>query len=321
MEPEIFKIIETSLQGGLSREDIIAVVNLRRDMNMKAEKRPYSLKTFLFFGIFMAVLYALKNPRSYQKPLIHLEELKEAYLVLRADSCIFEHRPLSIGVVRPLADCNRCSNVTEVPIVDHLSQEFFMKHHAYTGVPVLAKGYARNWSALDVFSYDYFKSVYANLSSDDLECQFFPYKTNFVLMEQVWQMSQKRAELKKDQWYVGWSNCVPSVMKIFRQYYERPVFLPPNSESSHTDWIFMGGHGFGAGIHVDNVNRPSWQAQIKGQKSWMLEPPPECEHVCHRHINVTMNVGDIFVVDTNYWYHGTYVHPPHMSITIGSEYD
>jgi histone arginine demethylase JMJD6 len=134
-------------------------------------------------------------------------------------------------------------------------------------------------------------------------------------------MSKKRSLLKKDQWYVGWSICNPRLQKIFRKHYSRPTFLPDDSESSAIDWIFMGGHGHGAMIHVDSVNRPSWQAQVSGRKTWTLEPPPECESVCTRHLNATMSVGDILVVDTNYWYHGTIVHPGDMAITIGSEYD
>lgn len=81
-----------------------------------------------------------------------------------------------------------------------------MKHHAYTGVPILVKGYAKHWSALNVFSYRYFRKLYNKINAYDEneECQFFPYKTNFNSLEQVFQMSKKRAELKKDQWYVGW---------------------------------------------------------------------------------------------------------------------
>ena len=40
------------------------------------------------------------------------------------------------------------------------------------------------------------------------------------------------------------------------------------------------------------VNRPSWQAQLSGQKIWTLIPPPECEHVC-KSMQVTMNKGEI----------------------------
>lgn len=40
------------------------------------------------------------------------------------------------------------------------------------------------------------------------------------------------------------------------------------------------------------VQRPSWQAQLSGQKMWTLIPPPECEHVC-KTVQVTMQKGEI----------------------------
>lgn len=40
------------------------------------------------------------------------------------------------------------------------------------------------------------------------------------------------------------------------------------------------------------VQRPSWQAQLSGQKMWTLIPPPECEHVCNT-VQVTMQKGEI----------------------------
>nr|XP_022318027.1 uncharacterized protein LOC111121168 [Crassostrea virginica] len=57
-----------------------------------------------------------------------------------------------------------------------------------------------------------------------------------------------------------------------------------------------------------------------GQKTWTLIPTPECEDVCSS-MNVTVSKGDIIVLDTNQWYHATYIHPGEISITIGSEYD
>ena len=45
-------------------------------------------------------------------------------------------------------------------------------------------------------------------------------------------------------------------------------------------------------VQIDMVELPSWQAQLRGKKTWTLVPPPECEHVCHS-FNVTMNTGDV----------------------------
>ncbi|GLV37612.1 uncharacterized protein CBL_13885 [Carabus blaptoides fortunei] len=73
-------------------------------------------------------------------------------------------------------------------------------------------------------------------------------------------------------------------------------------------------------MHVDNVVYPSWQAQLKGRKLWYLMPPPECIYRCVE-LSVTMHPGEIFVVDTNRWYHQTTILEGEVSITIGSEFD
>lgn len=45
-------------------------------------------------------------------------------------------------------------------------------------------------------------------------------------------------------------------------------------------------------LQLDYVQRPSWQAQISGMKTWTLIPAPECESQCHS-MNVTVHKGDI----------------------------
>jgi hypothetical protein len=110
------------------------------------------------------------------------------------------------------------------------------------------------------------------------------------------------------------------VARIFRQHYDRPYFLPSTAESKRLDWIFMGSPGYGAHMHVDNVEHPSWQAQLRGRKKWTIEPPPECYYQCRR-LEVTVEPGQIIVLDTNRWYHQTLIVSDEMSITIGAEYD
>ncbi|CAG2053197.1 unnamed protein product [Timema podura] len=43
---------------------------------------------------------------------------------------------------------------------------------------------------------------------------------------------------------------------------------------------------------VDNVEHPSWQAQLKGRKKWVLQPPPECYYHCGQ-LEVTVEQGEI----------------------------
>lgn len=154
----------------------------------------------------------------------------------------------------------------------------------------------KNWTALEVFSFEYFKEIYEKNDPHrkTLDCQFFPYKTNFTSLFDAFNMPKERVESKPgtEPWYFGWSNCNEEIASILRKHYDRPYFLPRTSELNAIDWIFMGGRGLGAHMHLDNVNLPSWQAQLKGTKEWLISPTPECIFECHS-FSVIVNPGDI----------------------------
>lgn len=107
-------------------------------------------------------------------------------------------------------------------------------------------------------------------------------------------MKEDRVNYEKgtQPWYFGWSNCNYEIAKTLRKHYNRPYFLPKTSENTPTDWIFMGGPGMGAHMHVDNVRLPSWQAQLRGTKEWILAPPPECYYQCSS-FKTTVHPGEI----------------------------
>lgn len=236
--------------------------------------------------------------------------------------CAVDNSIFVLEAARPIADCKMCEGLTEVPKLSDITVETFVHDHAYTGRPLVVKDATKNWTAMNVFTYEYFLHVYTDsaLNATDDECQFFPYQTEFHSLREVFNMSKERVMFKAEPWYIGWSNCDEEVRKELRKHYSKPYFLPSDSEHSETDWMFMGGVGPGANLHMDNVERPSWQAQLSGRKTWHLVPPPECEAVCQT-LDVTIEKGEIVVIDTNQWYHATTVEPGEISITIGSEYD
>lgn len=57
--------------------------------------------------------------------------------------------------------------------------------------------------------------------------------------------------------------------------------------------IFHGQIKSESNYQIDRVGKPSWQAQVKGQKLWTLEPAPECYMTCKNNIQVTVNPGEI----------------------------
>jgi histone arginine demethylase JMJD6 len=89
-------------------------------------------------------------------------------------------------------------------------------------------------------------------------CQFFPYKTKFKSLRDVFEMEVNDERWTKP-WYIGWSNCNNYASQMLRKHYARPYFLPDDAEMSKIDWIFMGTPNYGAYIHIDDVNNPSWQ--------------------------------------------------------------
>lgn len=321
---EVSDLFTKALDDGLKANDIKISAKLRRDLKEKNTSKP-GYQRIVILGTIIAVLLALRISKdAYNDPVKYLKGLgREVYS--KDSQCLLTNHETTIEITRKPVECSICDGITTMPIYNNMTKDYFLKHHAYTGIPALIKGGAQKWSALKKFGYNYFKKIYdeeALDAFDDKECQFLGYKTNFQTLYHVFKMSKKRASLKKDQWYIGWSNCVEKVQSKLRKHYQRPDFLPDDSESSSLDWIFMGGSGTGASMHIDGVNRPSWQAMIKGMKTWYIQPPAECFMACpNAYFNATMEQGDILVIDTNKWFHSTFIHPVGLSITIGSEYD
>lgn len=113
-------------------------------------------------------------------------------------------------ISRPPTSCDFCRNVSSVEKLDNVSPEYFEKVYAYSSVPVVITDGTKNWTASNVFSYDFFKSLYSKgspaLQNIEENCQFFPYKTNFSSLEEVFEMDDDRALMKdgSDPWYIGW---------------------------------------------------------------------------------------------------------------------
>ena len=80
--------------------------------------------------------------------------------------------------------------------------------YAYTGKPVVIIDGMKNWTAQNVFDFEFFKKIYTERMGEwsQHNCQFFPYKTEFKHLGQVFNMSKERAYLLKgtEPWYVGW---------------------------------------------------------------------------------------------------------------------
>lgn len=199
-------------------------------------------------------------------------------------------------IFREPDNCAFCRGIRSGKRISNINPDEFEELYAYNGNVVVVTDATKNWTALEVFTFDYFKEIYEKYDPKrkTLDCQFFPYKTNFTSLFDALNMPRERVEYRpgSEPWYFGWSNCNEEIASILRQHYDRPYFLPKTSELNAVDWIFMGGRGLGAHMHLDNVRLPSWQAQLKGTKEWLIAPTPECIFECH-FFSVIVNPGDI----------------------------
>ena len=126
------------------------------------------------------------------------------------EPCIIPVLETIQDITRPPVDCAICRGLSSVAKVANISKNDFEVSYAYSGVPVIITDGAQNWTATQKFSFEFFKGLYADdspvLLMEESHCQFFPYKTNFENLSEVFQMSHERAHFQDgtDPWYIGW---------------------------------------------------------------------------------------------------------------------
>eukprot|EP00117_Sycon_ciliatum_P009768 scpid72451/ scgid11932/ F-box protein At5g06550 len=323
LDAELQQIYDDALLAGLSPSEVQSA--FKAEIYFPKKRRPVGkwLVSAAVVPLAMLLYVFFYRAEMIDTNVAALEDY------LQDTQCLVEQSALTMEMFRPLAKCEAmCKDLGDTfPRVDNITREDFMKNYAGTGKPLLVTGVASQWPALKTFSYNYFRSLYQNHSSavrvNEEECQFFSYGCNITTLTDLLAMPDDRANLEGDfvPWYIGWSNCDERVKRKLRTQYTVPHFVKlTKDDAENLDWMFMGSSGPGAFIHVDSVEKPSWQAQIVGSKTWTLYPMPECESVCPGKLEATMRKGDIILVDTNNWYHSTFIHPGEISITIGSEY-
>lgn len=174
---------------------------------------------------------------------------------LISEECALELPSELSKIFRPPENCKFCANVTEVDRISSVLPDEFEQKYAYSGLPVIVTDATKTWTALETFDFWYFKEIYEDAmqrSNKPMNCQFFPYKSGFKSFYEAMNIPKERVNYEPgtDPWYFGWSNCNEDVAEVLRQHYGRPYFLPKTSENNAIDWIFMGGAGLGAHMHV-----------------------------------------------------------------------
>lgn len=161
---------------------------------------------------------------------------------LEREECIVHAPDYLNSVTRPFDDCAMCAlikNSSDVVRVSSISKEEFLDKYAYTGVPVIVSDALNSWSALHTFNLSYLKDLYMNVYQErtnkeikkygalkeltlfkkfnqmtnsqhdqgaraKLTCQFFPYKSKFTSLINLFETVEDDYMDEKGNWIKPW---------------------------------------------------------------------------------------------------------------------
>lgn len=292
--------------GRVSVDDLKEAYQKSLESEAEIESRP---RLNIIIAICFIAFLMLATPVVYE--VIHF---------LLGVRCFVPNNYLVWEATRPISDCGFCRNVRGPLILKNLTREKFAPF-AYSSQPIIIKNAVAHWPAATNLNFTFLKDLYERIPGAlDEDCQFLHFRSDFMSLREVFSMSAERSKFMTgyQPWYVGWSNCHPIVLEQLRKLYPRPHFLPKDAEMPNTDYVFLG-YEQGAIMHLDYIPRLMWQAQLQGNKSWVLAPTPECEQICHS-FSFYVEPGDAVLVDTRIWYHGTSIPKGEFALTIQSEY-
>lgn len=211
------KLYKKAKAMGISEADI-------RKLPFVAKHKPKSVNIIfmifkwifhlIFGGFFLALLLygALKKGWIEEKSLAEYSTIL-TNIDLRTDQCVIPYSETVLDFFRPPVDCEFCKGIDKFDRVENLDPKDFVTKYAYSGRPVIVTDAMVNWTAYKHFSFDFFKKLYKrdspvlnppDDSTSGRDCQFFPYKTKFHGLIDVFKMPRKMVEMKGDPWYVGW---------------------------------------------------------------------------------------------------------------------
>lgn len=194
----IRRMIREAKSGGMTGKEIKRCFQ-EKGYRYEEEFDPYtkscSILNCLLFKVYPVIFLLLML--SY--PLVRM---------LSGYACLLVEVSPFGEVVNPMVNCDICEGVTGAPRLRNLSRDDFMRNYAYTSRPILVEGAVLNWSAVEVFSYDFFKELYMSrpesLEEDNSRGQFFAYSSNIGSLQDLFSLPSEVASMQSEKWYIGW---------------------------------------------------------------------------------------------------------------------
>lgn len=130
---------------------------------------------------------------------------------LVTSKCLVRNNYIIMEATRPHTQCERvCSSVGgAVELSANISQEEFGRW-AYLSRPIVVRGGASHWPALDKLTVGFLQSLYNSIEGSyeavAEDCQFLPFRSEFLDLRSALAMHPARAAARPGtkHWYFGW---------------------------------------------------------------------------------------------------------------------
>jgi len=293
--------------------------NMEEKIDRKDEEMVFPISCLFWIVIGVGLGSCLGSPI-----LQDIIDIYHGYRWNYEEKCIIDEGYFAGGFCRQPLRCT-CEDVNKIDELhaSEMTESVFEERYANNNRPVVIRNATLEWEAMKLLNYEWLKKAYLSnpetLKENWENCFFKCYQTTeFKSLGDVFKISPERYTnlLTANPWYVGWSVCQESILQQITKMISLPKFLE-NYQSVGNLWIFIGTPGYGAHHHLDNdLDLPTWQAQLSGSKTWFLTPPPECASVCPGLLEADIHPGDMILVNTNFWMHSTKVLNDGISLVV-----
>ena len=196
-------VLTRVISSNISKREILDAIASFKDQAKSGPLLPHRYLIRIALNTVVFVLY-----RGLPCLLVLLYILQRLQSLWSEDPCLLPQIVPYGEVTLPIADCGVCSNLSEVPVVDNVTVVSFLNEYAYSSRPVLVKGAAKDWPATQLFSYQYFRELYSQnpeaILRESNDGQFFAYSSSVRSLDEFMNMSDDRASLRTETWYIGW---------------------------------------------------------------------------------------------------------------------
>ena len=203
--------------SGITNLDLLNI-SLLGELRGKQYEHTTSLNACKFMIVTLSVLSLLLTSTftliwAFEWPVTKFDILNACFSSLEMDiaeeMCIIPNHDVFQHVLRKPLDCAFCKDISNVAKVSNLRQQIFIDKFAYSGRPVIIEDATADWTASAVFNFQFFKELYSEnnllLHQTTPSCQFFPYKTNFGSLADLFNSSYADPNHTNSKpWYVGW---------------------------------------------------------------------------------------------------------------------